>query len=64
MSVGKEGARSLTDTTLYTDVRMSVLRLVQEHYPALLYSEALEIAEAAARKADSGARLAYLAATQ
>lgn len=51
----------LNDTTLYSDVRMSVLRLVQEHYPVLLYHEALEIAEAAARKADSGARLAYLA---
>jgi hypothetical protein len=48
---------------LYADVRLSVLKAVQEHYPALLYSEALEIAEAAARKADSGARLAYLGIT-
>lgn len=51
----------MMDTTLYATVRLATLKAVQEHYPALLYSEALEVAEAAARKADSGARLAFLA---
>lgn len=47
--------------SLYATVRLATLKAVQEHYPELLYSEALKIAEAAARKADSRARLAYLA---